>query len=64
MAAHLAFQIVTKDLRNVFILLRVENTTAIAYINKMVGILFTKFNELAQSLWTWCKKRKIHVFAL
>lgn len=44
-------------------LLRVYNTTAIAYINKMGGIQFQVLNKLAKEIWTWCEERNIWIFA-
>ena len=45
------------------ILLRIDNTTAISYINKMGGIQFRVLNDIAREIWTWCEKRNIWVFA-
>uniref|UniRef100_A0A2H1W6Z8 SFRICE_006226 n=1 Tax=Spodoptera frugiperda TaxID=7108 RepID=A0A2H1W6Z8_SPOFR len=45
------------------ILLRIDNTTAIAYINRMGGTRFPHLNNLARKLWQWCQKRKIWVYA-
>lgn len=53
----------TKDLSDCEILLRVDNTTAIAYINRMGGIQFPKLNAIAQKIWGWCEKQKIWVYA-
>ena len=62
-AAHLALKVFTKDMRHVSILLRLDNTTAIAYINKMGGIQFPELNKLARNIWQWCEVRNIHVLA-
>lgn len=40
------------------ILLRVDNTTAISYVNKMGSVRFSKFNKLAREIWQWAEKRK------
>lgn len=45
------------------ILLRVDNTTAISYINKMGGFKSYKLNKIAKVIWEWCEKRKIFIFA-
>ena len=45
------------------ILLRVDNTTAMAYINRMGGIKFPKLNSLAREIWQWCESRNLHIFA-
>lgn len=52
-----------KDLKNCHILLRIDNTTAISYINRMGGIKFTHLNEISREIWRWCKKRNIFLFA-
>lgn len=49
-----------KDCR---ILLRIDNTTAIAYINKMGGIQFEHLNDITKLIWQWCEARKIIIFA-
>lgn len=45
------------------ILLRVDNTTAISYINRMGGIQFPHLNTLARDIWQWCEMRKLWIFA-
>ncbi|XP_011883838.1 PREDICTED: uncharacterized protein LOC105570987 [Vollenhovia emeryi] len=45
------------------ILLRVDNTTAIAYINKMGSIQFPKLAALAKVIWQWCEVRNLHLLA-
>nr|XP_015840264.1 PREDICTED: uncharacterized protein LOC107399100 [Tribolium castaneum] len=50
-----------KDQHNCEILLRIDNTTAIAHVNRMGG---TKYlNKVARSLWQWCEARNIWIFA-
>lgn len=48
---------------NCNILLRVDNTTAISYINKMGGIQFPHLTNLTKTIWQWCEKRNIWLFA-
>lgn len=45
------------------VLLRIDNTTAIAYINKMGGTRFPHLNNLARNLWQWCEAKNIWVYA-
>lgn len=45
------------------ILLRIDNTTAIAYINRMGGVQYPHLNDIARKIWLWCEKRKIFLFA-
>lgn len=48
---------------NCSILLRVDNTTALCYINRMGGIRFPHLSNLAKEIWQWCEMRKIVLFA-
>lgn len=43
------------------ILLRVDNTTEISYINKMCSIQFPKLASLVKIIWQWCEKN-LHLF--
>ncbi|KAJ8945284.1 hypothetical protein NQ317_001091 [Molorchus minor] len=45
------------------ILLRVDNTTALSYINRMGSIKYPELNSLARKIWQWCEKRNLWVFA-
>lgn len=49
--------------RSSHILLRVDNTTAISYINKMGSVQFPKLSELAKTIWQWCEERDLYLFA-
>lgn len=51
------------DKNNCAILLRVDNTTAISYINRMGGIQYPHLNDIARQIWQWCEKRQIWLFA-
>lgn len=62
-AATLGLKCFAKSLYNKQILLRVDNVTALAYINKMGGTKFESLNNLAKELWEWCIDRKLWVFA-
>ena len=52
-----------KELHNCDILLRIDNTTAISYINKMGGIQFPVLNDIAREIWEWCEERGIWIYA-
>lgn len=62
-AALFGLKCFAKDPTNCDILLRIDNTTAISYINRMGGIKFENLNFLAKSIWTWCEKRNIWIYA-
>ena len=50
-------------LENCSILLRIDNTTAIAYINRMGGIQKRKLSMMATNIWKWCELRNLWIFA-
>ncbi|XP_056637712.1 uncharacterized protein LOC130445848 [Diorhabda sublineata] len=52
-----------KDLRNSHILLRIDNTTAVSYINRMGGVKYKYLNDLTKDIWQWCEERNIKIFA-
>lgn len=62
-AASLALKVFANKLTNCEILLRIDNTTAISYINRMGGIQYPHFNSIANQIWKWCESRNIYVFA-
>lgn len=62
-AAFYGLRIFASKLRDCSILLRIDNTTAISYINRMGGIQHIHLNELARNIWQWCEDRNIHIFA-
>ena len=45
------------------VLLRLDNTTAVAYINNLGGTVSKVLVDLAKSLWMWCLERNIHIMA-
>ena len=45
------------------ILLRIDNITALSYINKMGGTKHRLLHNLTKSLWEWCIERENWVFA-
>ncbi|KAG7309814.1 hypothetical protein JYU34_004322 [Plutella xylostella] len=62
-AAYFGLKIFAKHIQNCEVLLRIDNTTAISYINRMGGVQFPHLNHIAQKIWAWCEKRRIFVFA-
>ena len=50
-------------LSNCRILIRVDNTTAMAYINKMGCVQYPLLNSLAREIWQWAEERKIQLVA-
>ncbi|XP_050296332.1 uncharacterized protein LOC126736145 [Anthonomus grandis grandis] len=52
-----------KHLKNCNILCRVDNTTALAYVNRMGSVQHPKLNALARQIWQWCEQRNIFIRA-
>lgn len=45
------------------IVLRIDNATALSYINRMGGVQHLKLNGLPSEIWQWCEIRNIWLFA-
>lgn len=63
MAAFFGLKIFAHDKQNCQILLRIDNTTAISYVNRMGGVRFPHLTKITKDLWQWCEIRNIYVFA-
>lgn len=63
LAVYYALKSFAKCRHNCEILLRVDNTTAISYLNRMGGVQYPHLNFIAQLIWRWCEKRNIMIFA-
>lgn len=63
LAAFLGLQAFCSDVRKAHILCRIDNTTAVAYINNMGGSKSAACNEMAKTIWTWCVERDIWLTA-
>ena len=53
LAAKLAVMCFAKGKRNILIHLKMDNTTALTYINKFGGTVSSELNQLTKSLWTY-----------
>lgn len=53
----LALESLASNIKDSQILLRVDNTTALSYVNKMGGVRFDKYNKLAREIWKWAESR-------
>lgn len=52
--------------RNMYIseiLLRIDNTVAISYINRMGGIQYPHLNGITRNIWEWCEESRLFSFA-
>lgn len=62
-AAFFGLKVFARNLRNCEILLRIDNSTAISYINRMGGIRYPHLNDISKKIWQWCEERNLYVFA-
>ena len=58
LAATFAVQTFAKKVAT--ILLKLDNTSAVAYINNLGGTVSPELVELAKNLWMWCLERNIY----
>ena len=63
MGAFYGVKCFAKNLKACNILIRIDNTTAQYYINKMGSIRFPALSATARNLWQWCEERDIYIQA-
>ncbi|KAJ8911118.1 hypothetical protein NQ315_003293 [Exocentrus adspersus] len=63
LAAHFALKCFANDLQDCDILLRIDNTTAVAYINRMGGLNTLGLNSITEEIWNWCEDRNFLIHA-
>ena len=63
LATTLAVQTFLKHKTRLSVLLRLDNTSAVAYINNLGGTISPELVDLAKTLWMWCLERNIHITA-
>ena len=63
LAATLALKTFVKHKTGISVLMKIDNTTAVAYINNQGGTVSMKLISLTQDLWMWCLERNIHIQA-
>lgn len=62
-AAFLALKCFATNHQNCEILLRLDNTTAISYVNRFGSVQYPLLSAIARDIWQWCEKRNIFLFA-
>ncbi|XP_011685561.1 PREDICTED: uncharacterized protein LOC105448593 [Wasmannia auropunctata] len=62
-AAFYALKCFASDRHDCEILLRIDNTTAIAYINRFGSIKYPSLSIFSKAIWQWCEVRNIWLFA-
>lgn len=63
LAVEKALHCFSHDDNSIRILFRVDNTTAIAYINRMGGCHQPELHCIARRIWQFCESRKLYIFA-
>lgn len=64
LAATFAVKAFTKNKSNLHLLLRMDNRTAICYVNHMGGTHSPLMSKLAIQLWQWCLERNLSLSAV
>lgn len=62
-AVYYGLKCFAKQLRNCSVLVRCDNTTAIACINRMGSVQYIHLHELSKKIWQWCEERNLWLFA-
>lgn len=63
MAAFFGLKCFSKELSNCEILLRIDNITAVSYINRQGGVQYPHLHNITKSIWQWCECRNLWIFA-
>ncbi|XP_011865448.1 PREDICTED: uncharacterized protein LOC105560706 [Vollenhovia emeryi] len=63
LAAFFSLKCFASELSNREILLRLDNSTAICYVNRAGGVQFPHLSELARKIWQWCENKKLWIRA-
>ena len=62
-AIYFGLQTFAKSVQDCNILLRTDNTTALACVNKMGSVQHPTLNNLSREIWEWCEARNLWIFA-
>ena len=63
LAAFHAVKCFVGDKRGVSVLLRLDNTSAVSYMNKLGGTVSARLTAIVKELWLWCMTRDITLIA-
>jgi len=63
LAAQLALKTFVKSQQDISVLLQLDNSTAVAYINNLGGTVSPTLTALAKSMWLWALERDIMIMA-
>ena len=59
MAAYLALQTVTSHVKKTYVLMFLDNTVAVSYINRDGGTKSPRLNDIIKQICSWCDQREI-----
>lgn len=59
----LALKSFVKTRKGMSVLLKIDNTTAVAYVNNHRGTVSKELVFITRDLWMWCLERNIHIQA-
>ncbi|XP_070518817.1 uncharacterized protein [Cardiocondyla obscurior] len=59
LVAFFALKCFASNLLECEILIRIDNMTAISYINRAGGVQFPHLSELSRKIWEWCEEKKL-----
>ena len=62
-AAFFCLKVFCKNKSRLHVLLKLDNTKAVAYISKKGGIISASSNKLAKDIWNWAKGKNIWITA-
>lgn len=62
-AALFALKSFTKEVKDCEIILQMDNTTAVAYVNRMGGVQHPNLHKITKEIWQWCEARNIWLVA-
>ena len=63
LAAGFGLKSLCSPVHDAHILLRLDNTTAVAYLNNMGGVKSKDCDQAARDIWRWCMERNIWITA-
>ena len=63
LAAFLAVKCFVRDRRSVTVPLRMDNMSAVTYVNKLRGTVLQNLTAITKDLWLWCLQRDITLIA-
>ena len=59
----MALKCIVADLTDCEVLFQVDNTKAVAYVNKMEGTRYPHLKQITRDIWKWCEERILWISA-